>query len=128
MKNWSVRSIVTDACLRRSSICTLLAVCAFGIAGAAVAQAQDVEALQQRASFAYREMQQAERNAEQATLEAREIDAQSTELQKQLEAVRKRAAAAQAREKDARARAAAARKHWEAAAEALDKARLAPKP
>lgn len=128
MKNWSVRSIVNDTCLRRISLYMPLVVCSFGIAFTAVAQVQDTEALQQRASFAYRELQQAERNAEQAALEAKEVDAQSAELQKQLAAVRKRATAAQAREKEARARVAEARKRWEAAAEALDKARLAPKP
>ena len=101
---------------------------AFVMAAGSDALAQDGHLLQQRASFAYREMQLAERETEQAVIEAKEIDGQITELQKQLEAARKRSATAHAHVKATQVRAAEARKRWNDASEALDKARPADKP
>ena len=98
------------------------------VAAGNAALAQDAHLLQQRASFAYREMQLAEREAEQAAIEAKNIDARIVELQTELEASRKRSATAHANAKAATERAREARKRWEAASDALEKAPPEAKP
>jgi hypothetical protein len=59
----------------------LIVACAFGIANAAIAQ--DWETLQQRASFAYREIQQAERATPSKYERNKALEAQASDLQKQ---------------------------------------------
>ncbi|RPI45605.1 MAG: hypothetical protein EHM59_09710 [Betaproteobacteria bacterium] len=93
---------------------------------AVAAPAQDAHLLQQRAAFAYREMQQAERDAEQAIAEAREQAAEAERLRQQAESMSKQSAAAQKRVSAARARALEARKRWETAADALEKLQAPP--
>lgn len=88
--------------------------------------AQDTHLLQRRASFAYREMQQAERDQQLAENEKREADLYAAELQKQLDAVKKESTEADARLKAARTRATQEKERWQAAAEALEKAQIKP--
>lgn len=96
------------------------------IAAPFAALAQDAHLLQQRASFAYREMQRAERDAELADAEAKDHARTVAQLREQLEAADKQTAQARKRADEARARAAEARKRWQTASDALE--RTEPRP
>jgi hypothetical protein len=92
----------------------------------ACALAQDAHLLQQRASFAYGEMRQAERDAERAQAEAKEQSAVAIRLREQADEAAKQSAQSQNRASEARARAAEARSRWQAASDELDKLRPEP--
>lgn len=87
----------------------------------AIAHAQDAHLQQQRAAFAFREMQQAERDAERAQAEARDIEAETVRARKQLEQLEQRGAAARKQAAEAQGRAAEARTRWQTETEALEK-------
>lgn len=109
--------------MRRVTLIVLVMLCT-------AAFAQDAHLLQQRAAFAYREMQQAEGDAERAETEAQALEGNAAQLRKQLEQYDKQIAASRKQVTDARARAAEAKTRWSAESEALEKVqgRAAPKP
>jgi len=101
--------------MRRTHLVAFLAVLA------APAAAQDAHLLQQRASFAFREMETARRDAGYAAKEAEQAEAESARIQAELDKVRTAATAARKREQAARQREVDARKRWEASSAELEK-------
>jgi len=88
---------------------------------AAPAAAQDAHLLQQRASFAFREMETARRDADHAAQEAKQIEAEAVRLQAEADKLRAQATEARKRSDAARQRETEARTRWEANTAELEK-------
>lgn len=106
--------------MRRPTLFTLVLL---GVACAQSVSAQDAHLLQQRASFAFREMQRAEADVKAAEAEAQQLEADAARMQTEIDKVRASAAEARKREQAARVRAAESRKRWEQNAAELERAR-----
>jgi len=102
---------------------SLAAIILFAVACGSTAWAQDTHLLQQRASFAFREMQRAEADVKAAEAEAQQLEAEAARMQAEVDKVRASAADVRKREQAARVRAAESRKRWEHNAAELDRAR-----
>ena len=109
---------------------TAVTLVAIGMALSALAQAPAEEARerdgalqrgQQKASAAYRELQQAECETKRAEQDFRQLDADAKALQKRADELKRQADAAKTKLGAAKAKDAQARKSYEAALDAVDK-------
>jgi septal ring factor EnvC (AmiA/AmiB activator) len=88
--------------------------------------AQDAHLQQQRTSFAYREMREAQRKAELTEADTQDLEANAARLREQLEQVNRQISTARKQAADNRAKANEAYTRWMTESESLEKLQTRP--